>query len=318
MLLLLMACLQPLDRSANLPRFASAAVVMDNGSTLSLAIALDQPHEAPRTRYAWGLVIFDGMHLAEARDDAFIDPLDDTALRPSVSSAHIPGPGHGFTLTVEGGALLLTLPNNEDPFPILLGVDHAVALYLLTPAQIDPVALERVEKRFKAVGPLRPRRGKGRTDGDLSEWEHQPALAMDESSWILEGDSWWKGPRDAAMALASRLDGDRLRVAVRIRDDDLQAADEVEVQLGWIDAPYVFGAMDDRCAPPDCVTTEIEHGVAFELAFPIASAVEGAPLPVRVSYHDRDGYDPETVLANTPDLALLQLARSLGPGQALQ
>ena len=308
MLALLIACVDPPDRSATLPRLAAAAVVMQDGSTASIAVELDKPHSPPTLRYAAGLVLFDGQHLAEPKQGAFVDQLDGEPVRARVGVAHIDGPGEGFTLSVHHGRLLLELPHMGAPIPLLEGVDHAVALYLLTPSEVDPIAKERLDARFKAVGGLRPASGAAVVDGALDEWRHQRALAIDEPAYVLDGEAWWDGPRDAAMALAARVDGETLRLAVRLRDDDLRPRDEIVVKVGWTGTPLRVPLTGEGCALPACARSEVTHGVALELALQAPASTPLGALPLVVSFHDQDGQDPATILANAPSLDALAMS----------
>ena len=308
MLALLMACVQPVDRSANLPRLASAAVVMADGSAASIAAELDHPRDAPTLRYASGLVLFDGLHLAETQDDLFVDRLDGESILPRHGAAHIPGPGEGFSLGVSEGRLLLSLPHMGAPIPLLEGVDHAVSLYLLTPSELDPVAMERLEARFKAVGGVHPAIGFALVDGSLDEWRHQRALAIDDRGYVLDGESWWEGPRDAAMAIAARLDGETLHLAVRVRDDDLRPRDELELRVGWTSAPFVVPLSGDGCALPRCARTLVPNGVAVELDLPAPEEPSNGTLPLVVTFRDQDGQDPTSTLANAPSLDALAMS----------
>lgn len=307
MLALLIACVEPPDRTATLPRLATAALVFENGNAASIVIDLDHPKAPPRVRYADGLVVFDGEHLGEPTAGGFVDPLDGVQLSPSAEPVHIDGPGDGFTLWVDEGRLLLKLPHMGSPIPFLEGVDHAESLALLTPSELDEIGLERLNLRFKGARPLRAARADATIDGAMGEWRHQKALPVDDRDFTQDGEAWWEGPDDAGMSLAARFDGEDLFLAVRLRDDQITTGDRVEIRTGWSDERLSFPLLGAACSPPSCGIVETIHGVSMEIALPAGADPDSLNLPLVVSFYDHDGSDPPTILANARSLEALAM-----------
>lgn len=137
-----------------------------------------------------------------------------------------PGPVGGFALRVEQGRLEVRLPRTEGTAAwtaLMHGVDHLVGSWWLVSTALPPWQRKVVDDRFKQVGVLHAADEPAVADGRLGEWRGSQALRVDHPSQILQGQASWSGERDGAFGVAARASGDQAVLAIRVRDNMVNA-----------------------------------------------------------------------------------------------
>lgn len=131
------------------------------------------------------------------------------------------GPGEGFHLRRAGDRLELLRPRGDDArwMPLLQGVDRLLGAWWVNSSRLPEPVREVMDARMKELVGLEVEPGQATPDGDLSEWRGALARPVERESQVLSGLDAWEGPRDAAFGMTARHDGDRLYIALRVRDD---------------------------------------------------------------------------------------------------
>ncbi len=149
---------------------------------------------------------------------------------PAGETLH-PGPAGGFALRVQEGRLELRLPRSDGVRwrPVMHDVDYLVGSWWVLSTTLPPWQRRVVDDRFKQVGVITTADDIAVPDGDLSEWRGQTALGVDHPSQLLTGQGGWRGERDAAFGVAARRGQTGSVVAVRVRDDIVDAPSDLLV-----------------------------------------------------------------------------------------
>ena len=151
-------------------------------------------------------------------------------------------------------------------------------------------------------------------DGRLGEWRASRAVPVDTAESVLEGAEDWSGPRDASFGVAARRAGDRVFVAVRLRDDHLVPGED-ELTLTFADRSWTFAVPEpgdrgprERDGARFAFSEPIDHGIVLEVELPFAGAPPGQlVLPLVVGFRDRDPGEGGTRLASAPDPWLVEI-----------
>lgn len=270
---------------------AAGVAVRDAVTGASLALAAPPGARLLRLqdRTAW-LQTEAGLHACDLRDG-------DCAATGSVPEPildHV-GPGPGFHLALENGALRVTLPQDQDAGVVLAtGVARLLGVYWVRGATGEADAV--LHRTFRGRARVHALARATALDGDLSDWPDAAPLVV-EAPWQLQaGGEGWGGTRDASFSVAAAWTAERVCLAGRVRDDALGDGDALTVALGEArrTVPLV-GA-----APADAVVRREWLGAAWELCVPTAELEARATLPFAVSYADADPGEAPTVLASAP------------------
>ena len=223
------------------------------------------------------------------------------------------GPGQGFHMRLEGDRVELLRPRGDpDQWELVLsGVSRVVSAEWLRRGDLPAAVQGLVDLEFKAMDVIVPGEGAAVIDGDLGEWDAEDALPVQGDASVLHGREYWAGPRDGAFGVSARVDGERLSLGVRVRDDAVLAGrDELLIQTAdrLIQVPLarVVGAMSGEGW--EAAVRPVDWGVACEIS------LEGRPgqwaerpLQVIVSLDDQDPGQGTTTLSTAQSLAMLSL-----------
>ncbi len=228
------------------------------------------------------------------------------------------GPGRGFTIELEDGTANLKLPLREDEgLPLFQDVAQIVSVSWLYDNEVDDAERAALGSVFKAVSPIWARNQPAAVDGRLTEWRHDRALAVDSDSHVQDGLEDWAGARDGSFGVAARVDDGRLKLAIRVRDDQLlYGEDQLVIQVG-ANAYHVdiasAGPIRGLIGAKGVFTDTVDFGTGLELSLPLPPPpTEKAALPLVVSYIDADPDQAvATVLSNAPSMRALAIRREM-------
>jgi hypothetical protein len=169
---------------------------------------------------------------------------------------------------------------------------------------------------FRAARLLWAQDGTATVDGELDEWKGQAALVVDGARFLDTPTPSWTGARDAGFGVAARRDGDQIRVAVRLRDDDvLPGRDALFLELPGQTLELPVGAKGpcDVTLPEgwSCAWADTRReGTAVELGWSRPAGAVGVDRPTMklvVRYRDVDEDGSTAELSTAPDLASLRV-----------
>ena len=207
-----------------------------------------------------------------------------------------PGPGAGFELSLQDGALMLTLPFTEgEPATLLEHVTRLIGVHWVHEGWLpqDPMLDQAYRGRAQIMAPARD----VVEDGDLADWSDAEPLVVDAPWQVEAGADHWGGASDASFSVAAARQkhsgasrGGASRggasgeacFAGRVRDDAWTADDVVVLRIG---------SAERRALPlPDG---------AFSRTFEVCTEVPAGELPFVAAYVDHDA-DGTTTLSSAP------------------
>jgi hypothetical protein len=215
---------------------------------------------------------------------------------PSAPLDH-PGPGPGFHVTLdEQHHLRLTLPLDPDTSGqvILTNVARVVGAHWVHEGFLQRDAV--LDRMYRGRGSIVARSHAVVPDGALADWHDAEPLVVDSPWQIEEGANQWSGPRDASFSVTAARTGDAVCFAGRVRDDDIEATDTMELR---VDHEVVRLGLAEAAQEGRVVVGRDWFGVRFEACLPVAAPSAG-PLPFWASFRDVDGSDDTTVLSSAP------------------
>ncbi len=202
-----------------------------------------------------------------------------------------PGPGAGFELSLQDGALKLKLPFTEgEPATLLEHVTRLIGVHWVHEGWLpqDPMLDQAYRGRAQIVAQARD----VAADGDLGDWSDAEPLVVDAPWQVEAGADHWGGASDASFSIAAARQkhsgasrggaSGEACFAGRVRDDAWTADDVVVLRIG--DAEL-------RAVPlPDS---------AFSRTFEVCAEVPAGELPFVAAYVDHDA-DGTTTLSSAP------------------
>ena len=234
------------------------------------------------------------------------------------------GPDRGFAVALQDEKLVLSLPDGErqEDIPLLDGVDGIVAVHWIPEQIFSEPATEELDRRFKMASTLTARAQTCDVDGDLGEWRSDAALGVGSIAQVQRGYPWWENERDASFAVATRLAPHALCAAVRVRDEELRAGedmlvvavDQLRYQLPIPDQPRELRRQGLRAMFTDQASFGI--GLEFCVDGSLWESFDGH-VPFRIEYHDHDQDQGVAVLASAPNLPWPALAGVRLPRRAI-
>lgn len=280
-----------------LPAGLAVTVVFQDDVTGTVLVDLRAPGEQPTVRYrtgAWTL-------------EPTVAALSPGA--PQTGPWQQLGPGLGFVVTQDADALWLQLPHAQDRILLADQVRAVHAVSFLDEVPEHP-------EGFRAARMLWAQDGAATVDGELDEWKGQTALVVDSARFLDTPTPSWTGARDAGFGVAARRDGDQIRLAVRVRDDDVvQGQDTLLLELpghGPVQVPVRDKGPCDTTLPEGwtCAWADTRReGTAVELGWSRPPGAEGRDRPTLrlvVRYRDVDDDGSTAELSTAPDLASLR------------
>lgn len=202
-----------------------------------------------------------------------------------------PGPGGGFHLRLEAGALSLDLPQPEDGQALLMdGVRRVIGVHWVHEGWLEQDPM--LDRTYRGQASLVAEPHAVEVDGALGEWSGAQPLVVDAPWQIDSGGDHWTGPQDASFSVAAAVHDGALCVAGRVRDDAFTDADHLTVRVGaaTLDVPLTG-------ADADAASGGAWFSRTFEACLPTAAA-PAAAFAVQLHDHDPDGV---TVLASAPE-----------------
>lgn len=224
---------------------------------------------------------------------------------------HRDGPGNGFHVRLREQRLELQRPRGEPSSwrPVLRGVDALLGAWWIHSASLPEDELALLDERFKQVGLLLADEGDANLDGSLDEWQDASALPVDQRSQVQSGAEWWSGARDGAFGVAARTDGQRLLLALRVRDDHWIEGDRLEIALGdrLIRVPLGSGADHQEGLSWSSFRNPLQSA---EIGVEVAMSMPGSGgRPRAVAWLvDADPGQGDTRLGTAPDAFTAELA----------
>lgn len=238
----------------------------------------------------------------------------DGGREPAGEALTSPGPGAGFHLRRVADRLELRLPRSDDDrwTPALHGVSRLERACWVNTHRLSRESTRILKRELKEVVSLVAERAPAHVDGELDEWDGARASVVERPTQVLAGMRGWSGPRDAAFGVAARDTSWGLVLALRVRDDQRDPGDHLEI----LD-------LDRRIVVPMAAGGAVEEGPGWRAAFGEAGwqgqgleillegqvGSEEGTSPV-VQYVDADPGEAETRLgtAATPALGALAAA----------
>ncbi len=226
---------------------------------------------------------------------------------PAAPLSHHPGPGVGFKVWLDGDQLSVRLPvDGEEGGQVLMeGVERVVGVrWVRDPAAAIAPLLERSYRGRSLVGavPLDVR-----VDGDLSEWVGSRPLVLQEAWHLESGGPAWHGARDASIGVSAAWSEGQLCFAGRLRDDDREPEDALEVRVGGgrIALPLGRLAREREISGQDgegaaWALGRDWYGARYEVCLPHRT-IPGT-LPFVLVWRDADAGQPTTVLSSAPQM----------------
>ncbi|HNC96021.1 MAG TPA: hypothetical protein PKW90_07845 [Myxococcota bacterium] len=140
-----------------------------------------------------------------------------------------PGPGEGFSVSLEEGTVYLRLPaDREEGQAIRQEVSKILGLRWVR----EPRSSRRLEKYYRGQASFTAHTLPVEVDGNLGEWGEGMGPLVVQRAWQVEqGRSTWSGPQDASFSVAVVRSAAQLCLAGRIRDDERTEGDTLIVYL---------------------------------------------------------------------------------------
>ncbi len=208
-----------------------------------------------------------------------------------------PGPGAGFRVALEDGAIHLHLPQEPAPQGITLatGIARLLGVYWVRggTGEADEVANRTFRGRARVHAPARA----VTADGDLADWPGAAPLVVEAPWQIQSGKDGWSGARDGSFSVAAAWTADAVCLAGRVRDDAPTPDDRLTIRLDRVTRSLPL--VEATGAEGALHLTWL--GGTYEVCVPTSALPARDQLPFAVLYADADPGESTTVLTSAPD-----------------
>ena len=222
-----------------------------------------------------------------------------------------PGPGVGFTLSLENGELRLQMPFSVGATALLLDhVEMVLGVHWVHEPWLDKDPV--LDRTYRGTGTLVALPRSVTLDGRLDEWPGTLPLVVDAPWQIDSGGTSWGGPRDAGFSIA----------AARPTAGAPEAQNAAGAPEAKTTVCFAGRARDDEWTPDDTLTLTVGESqrkvaldgpstdlakvrpewfsVSFEVCMPVEMGTEDAAFSAVLTDRDADGV---TVLTSAPMVA---------------